>query len=166
MSIMTIGKRTSDATYFHVSACAGMPEAIRSLIYSAALIAHVSQDDDYNVVKIAHTHKQVSLLFYSSFWDDPFPKLATAWTVNLSRKECSMRRYQATGNPPILHRKELLIDRAHPSYSLFSRLSEQLAALGLSAQSPGLGFQRQWLAKLASAAVSVSDHTIVEGTAS
>ena len=137
-----------------------MPSPTRGLTRSAEAIAHVIQGDDYNVIKIAHTHRQVSLLAYSSFWDDPFPALATAWTVNLASNKCSVRHYDPEGNPPILHRKELLIDPSHPLWESFTGLTAQLEEKDLTAKAPGLGFRKQWHAKLAAAGVRIEDHQV------
>lgn len=160
---MEIGKRTNDALYFHVSALREMPLATRDRTRLAERIAQVVGDKDYNVVKLTHTGPLVSLLAYSAFWEDPFPSLATAWTVNLSQKTGTVRRYAPDGNPPILHRKELLLAPEHPQRARFALLSEQLDAHGLSPRGSGLGFQRQWQAALKHASVHVQDHQLARG---
>jgi hypothetical protein len=48
------------------------------------------------------------------FENDPFPTLNGSWTVDPQNGAVSFRSYSSSLNPPILHRKELLVTADHP----------------------------------------------------
>jgi hypothetical protein len=63
-----------------------------------------------NVAKINLRSGRVSLLVYRDFFEAPFPELTAAWIYQPNAlSPSSFRRYDETPNPPILHRKELLV---------------------------------------------------------
>jgi DNA phosphorothioation-associated putative methyltransferase len=158
---MSIGKRTQDALYFHRSALTEMPVAIQELVALAAKIIADNDGFSWTVIKVTHNHHRVSFLNYPRFGEEPFPALATASTVDLRSSSFVMRKYGKNGNPPILHRKELLLSPSAPSYARYARLSADLESQGLSSSGQGLGFQRQWNALLAAANLTVVDHRVV-----
>jgi hypothetical protein len=69
--------------------------------------------------------------------------------------------YQESLNPPILHRKELLLPPGHPARPQFQALTASLEALGVFQTAAPIGFKRQWTELLADAGYSVDGHTLI-----
>ena len=155
------GKRVGGAHYLHADALYHLPDRIREIVAGAERIAGLAQDA-WNVVKLAKRENKVSLLCYQAFFDDPFPALAAAWVIDLDAGTVRHYRYNAEGNPPILHRKELLLPFDHPERARFAALTEQLEARGLLDGASGIGRRRAWDAQLEAAGVKVADHMIVD----
>ena len=158
------GKLVRGDLYFHISALPTMPPEIRRSVRKAQAAAGVGSADNLNVVKLSRSHQRVSLLSYPGFFGEPFPQLKTAWTIRLATRECRKREYPPDGNPPILHRKELLLPPDHPDVDRFARLTVALENRGLLQSGPGLGFRRQWKQHLQRAGVSLDGHMLVELT--
>ena len=65
------------------------------------------------------------------------------------------RAYAAEGNPPILHRKELLLPPAHPRAGDFAALTAAAERLGLFADARSIGTRAPWEARLGRLGVRV-----------
>ena len=65
-------------------------------------------------------------------------------------------------NPPILHRKELLIDEDHKFFNLFTKLSDDAEAAGLFEAKHQIGFKRFWLARLQEKGLEVRENTFYQ----
>lgn len=100
------GKEVAGNLYLHRDAVVDLEPEARSEIWAAEAIANISQ---WNVVKLRKTgQKLVSLLTYEDF-ERPFPALLESVTVDLESQTSARRSYRARANPPVLHRKELLL---------------------------------------------------------
>ncbi|MDD5391703.1 MAG: DNA phosphorothioation-associated putative methyltransferase [Thiothrix sp.] len=64
-------------------------------------------------------------------------------------------------NPPILHRKELLLPPDHPDIPKFAALTKQLEDAGLFKDSRKIGYKKQWEERLRNAGYKVVDHQLV-----
>ena len=104
----------------------------------------------------------MSLLLYPGFFDDDFPTLAKSTTINIANESVRIRSYDINGNPPILHKKELLLDHAHPQRLMFELFTEQLEIRNLKPNKPGLGFKRQWETYLGIMGVAVKNHQLMD----
>ena len=152
-----VGKFVGGARYLHLSA---LDEAAR-----AALMARVAEAgapvEGFNVLKVAADGASVTLLDYAGFFDAPFPCLARAWTVDLAAKRCELRSYDAEGNPPILHRKELLLALDDPRRDAFAKLTADAERHGLFADAHRIGHRAQWDERLRAAGLVLNGHTLV-----
>jgi len=84
-------------------------------------------------------------------------------TVHLDRGAFTLRDYTRQSNPPILHRKELLLPLDDPRREGFVRLTEVLEADGLFQDTRRIGYRRQWEALLAEKGWSIAGHVAREG---
>ena len=161
-AISSIGKRVGGKLYLHVSALTSLNERIHELVYRAADIARLGEGDDYNVVKLdLKSNKQLSLLNYHDFEDEPFPTLQSSWTVDLVTGVVRFRSYRHSENPPILHRKELLLEESHPRYEEFRALSNAAEYAGLFENASRIGFRKQWEQRLADRGYRLEGHHLV-----
>jgi len=118
----------------------------------------------WNVVKIdLKDGAKVSLLLYEDFDAVAFPALVESHRVDLGTGTVDVRRYGQ--NPPILHRKELLLAPDDPRREVFGALTAELERLGLFVDMARRGRKGAWEAALASAGVVVTGHDVdvVEG---
>jgi DNA phosphorothioation-associated putative methyltransferase len=116
-------------------------------------------DVDYNVVKIRTDGRSVSFLKYDQFEADPHPALDHSVRVYLPKAEYAIRDYSESVNPPILHRKETMVDPLHQSYTVFAALTKQEEQPGLLSRSD-IGTRQGWLAALTESGVGIEGHTI------
>lgn len=151
-----VGKKLPDALYVHCSAEEQLPPVLRLLLFAAR---QVVGDVDYNIAKISSDGRSVSFLSYADFEDNPHPALQHSVRVYLPRAEYTIRNYSSSDNPPILHRKELLVDSLHPMYRVFRALSAEEGRLGLL-DNPNIGTRFGWLTLLNENGLAIEDHHI------
>lgn len=116
---------------------------------------------DCNVIKLDRGEPVVSALHYPAFFDSAFPLLRHVWTIDLRSNGVRFRTYADSLNPPILHRKELLLPSGHPRRAEFEALTRAAEAIGLFDDPLRIGFQRPWQALLAQKGYRVVGHTLV-----
>ncbi len=157
-----VGKRVGGARYYHKSAIQWSDLNSQKAIEAARHIARL-RPDAFNVVKIeGEPPKRVSLLAYENFDASPFPALLNSWTIDLNESRFAYRTYRTSGNPPILHRKELLLAPDDPRRQSFGELTRELERRDLFEKANSLGFRRQWEERLAGAGIMIEDHTVQE----
>lgn len=155
-----IGKKLPDSLYVHRSGEDQLGALLRILTFAAR---QVVGEVDYNVLKIAVDGRSVSFLRYQDFEQDAHPALLSSIRIYLPRTEYSIRDYSTSANPPILHRKEALVDPLHASYRVFCDLSAQEEGLGLLSR-PDIGRQQEWLSALAEKGICIEGHKIIPTT--
>lgn len=151
------GKRIGEARYFHVSAA---PEALATLLRDVAAMAGCATDA-FSIVKLSLGRPRISLLQYPRFFDEGFPTLAGSWTVNLGTGEVDHRSFDADTNPPVLHRKELMLADDHPRRAEFEALTRAAEGHGLFADPAIIGHLAQWEEELRARGVRVEGHKLV-----
>ena len=156
------GKRVGGALYLHISAIGPQDTRKTKAIDAAVRLAGIGRQA-FNVVKLSESDPQrISLLAYQDFDSIPFPALLDSWTVNAKDGTCSHRSYRTSRNPPILHRKELLLSLEDPRRTAFARLTETLESHGLFADSKSIGFKRQWETRLRNAGIAIANHEVIK----
>jgi hypothetical protein len=157
------GKRVHQDCYIHISLLDEQPAAVRSAVEKALCLARIDHQD-FNVIRLSQ-RQQIGFLHYRLFFEDPFPTLTAACVVDLIGKKVRRTDFTARDNPPILHRKELLLPAEHPSRSQWSALTEALERRGLFRDSQRIRYQTQWVDRLTSHGIQIIDHAIVEAGA-
>ena len=158
----TVGKRVGGARYYHTTAIPWSDPKSQKAIEAATQIARL-RSDAFNVVKIqGEPPKRISLLAYEDFDDNAFPALLDSWTIDLNEPRCAYRTYRTSANPPILHRKELLLAPDDPRHESFAELTKELERRNLFEKANSIGFRRQWEKRLAGAGIVVEQHTVQE----
>lgn len=153
------GKIVGEAQYLHKSAMAQLDDDALSRVLQAKALC----DDafNWNVIKIdlKDTHR-ISFLVYSDFETDAFPVLLSSQLINLKTEEVKFRQYSFS-NPPVLHRKELLVQSSFPYYSRFRSLTEELEELGAFENIVELGTKQRWEQALGELGIAIQDHKVV-----
>ena len=118
-------------------------------------------EGQFNVVKFDTGSGVVSFLNYPDYFESAFPRLKEYWTVNLERDSVHYRTYRNSLNPPVLHRKELLLSADNPRLKEYEQLTVSAEGLGLFDQPHLIGFSRAWERLLTSRGYRVSGHSLI-----
>jgi len=141
------GKRIRGAIYLHRSALLVLSAADRARIESADRMT----GSRWNVVRVARG--ELSLLDYADFDDDPFPSLRFSTLVREDGGHVVTRDYSARSNPPILHRKELLVSDDYPRRSDWVQATLRLMEAGAFADHHRIGTRAAWRRRLEELAI-------------
>lgn len=137
-----VGKRLPTATYLHKSAFAKLAPELKSFLDAVA--GALKLDGLWNVLKLDREQFKVSFLDYPGFEEDAYPSLSRSFTVDLLFKKLESRDYTGNANPPILHRKELLVGREHPLYEEFCLITREGEEAGLYQDTSRIGNKSSW----------------------
>lgn len=143
------------ALYIHVSALGLLDEDTRRRIEGAERVI----GPNWNVAK-ADT-RSVTLLVYEDFDAVAFPLLLRAWRLD-EFGSIRFLDYSTRENPPILHRKELLLRHDDPRRGAFAELTRDAEARGLLADAHKIGTLLGWKARLQEKGVEVVGHRLAE----
>lgn len=145
--------------YFHIST---LPELNKGLLADVELAKSIASKTDlvFNVLKVSERHS-VSFLYYPDFFDIPFPPLKHFFSVNLKTGKTRAIEYSSQTNPPILHRKELLLSQGHPCQVEYSMLTAVAEAEGLFSDTRRIGYKHYWDALLNEKGLRLEGHTLV-----
>ncbi len=154
-----IGKRVGGDLYVHRLGIDHLPSEDRELVETSQKSLSASEKS-WNVVRIANDN--IAFLNYPDFEDAPFPSLDRSVRLDLLDGRKSVRDFSRYSNPPILHRKELLLPLDHPKRTEFEKLTTTLDAHGVFYDSHRIGFKNQWEARLSAHGIRMSGHDILE----
>jgi DNA phosphorothioation-associated putative methyltransferase len=153
-----IGKKLPEDFYVHKSVETQLPALLILLIFAAR---QVVGQLEYDLVKISLDGKKVSFLRYRDFENTPHPELIHSVRIFLPTSTYTIRDYSSSLNPPILHRKEALLDPLHPRYTEFAALSAQEQGYGLLSRSD-IGTRDGWEATLKINGLKIVGHSLVQ----
>lgn len=151
-------KRIGLHSYYLVEISEWLDSAKQARIKDAIRIA---SPDKFNIVKLSEIDEGVSLLEYPGFHEEAFPQLANYWAVDLSTGTVRHRTYAGSSNPPILHRKELLLPADHPLQTSYQALTAAAEQIGLFDDPNRIGFKRAWEVLLTQRGYRVVGHELV-----
>lgn len=164
MERSSVGKLVSGSLYVHREATTQLGTAHRALFDNARKRLPPSADT-WNVVRISLQDKDVSFLIYPTFDSEPFPALTGSWLVKSAQVwSVTYRDYSRSANPPILHRKELLLPSDDSRRPRFAKTTADAEAIGLFVESARIGFRREWLARVAESGYEIVGDSFVPVT--
>jgi len=156
------GKVVQSSRYLHIEAIELLDKAEAEVIEHAERLAQITRGTDYNVVRLSADLASVSFLRYPGFFEEPFPELDASWRIELNGpQQVRNRTYAESLNPPILHRKELLLPSEHEAIAKFQTLTNTAEALGLFDDPSRIGFRNQWERLIAEKGYRLIDHEFV-----
>jgi DNA phosphorothioation-associated putative methyltransferase len=156
-----IGKKILNNVYWHNSLTSVQNDEVQQHIAEAENLADLQAGTDYNIVKYDINDQTLSLLWYPGLFNDPFPALENSYRIDLKSKRVEKRSYQASLNPPILHRKELLLSQDDPHIPQFRELTATAEQLGLFENPIHIGFKQAWENLIAEKGFQLVDHQFV-----
>jgi DNA phosphorothioation-associated putative methyltransferase len=148
-----VGKRVGGVLYVHRSALDLLEPDLCQRIVTAAELENAS----WNVVKIERW--SLSLLLYEDFDGSAFPSLLESVRVDGDR--FARTDYRKRENPPILHRKELLLRLDDERVPLFASLTLSAESHGLFVAPHRIGTQQAWAKRISEAGLTLEGHTLV-----
>ena len=152
------GKVVGEAQYVHKSAISMLADVEKAKLLKCLDL--IDATTLWNVVKLdLKEPNKVSLLEYSSFAEDAFPVLLNGTNIDLSSNAIKHRAYSLS-NPPVLHRKELLLPPSDPNREKYVALTEELEELGAFINISELGTKQRWLKRLEELGIEIVDHEI------
>lgn len=157
----SLGKRVGANLYLHISSICEASAPIQFRVNLASRVANINPEKDFNVVKINDNGKDLSLLDYPDFFEEAFPILGRYWSCDLDKETFRFRTYQDSFNPPVLHRKELLLPLYHPKRPQFAALTKDAESVGLFDEPNRIGFIREWEDLLNQRGFQVKGHELV-----
>ena len=156
-----LGKKVLNNVYWHSSLTIDQADTVQQQITAAETLANLQAGVDYNVVKYDGKNQALSLLWYPGFFTDAFPALEKSYRIDLRAQRVEKRNYQASFNPPILHRKELFLSQNDPHIAQFKELTATAEQLGLFENPIRIGFKRAWENLIAEKGFQLIDHKFV-----
>ena len=156
-----VGKLVAGRTYVHVSLLPLLHEKERSRVNDALALADLAAGEHFQVIRLDPKNEEVAFLCYPDFFNEPFPPLVASWRVHLPTGSVQFRDYGASLNPPILHRKELMIAQDHPERVRMCELTRAAESIGLFDDPIRIGFRQQWRDLIASKAFTLVGHELV-----
>lgn len=157
-----IGKCIGENQYISILAIDFLSDNQNKLVKECFDIIPATERKNVNVIRINNKTNDISFLIYSDFFETSFPELIYSLKINFHGNTYVKKNFSTSFNPPILHRKELLLPPGHPSISTFSTLTEQLEAINLFEDSYKIGYKKQWEERLRNAGYKVVDHKLVK----
>lgn len=154
-------KSVGDRTYVHVDALSHDGVEYAERVAEAERLAHVKRHQHFNLVRIDDAGPCVALLNYPDFFEDPFPALRESWLVDVDQGSVSYRTYADSLNPPILHRKELLLRPEDPRKVEYAALTSMADSVGLFDEPKRIGYRRQGLALVREKGYRIEGHALV-----
>jgi DNA phosphorothioation-associated putative methyltransferase len=143
VNTLRLGKQLPDAVYVHTSALDKVPPELAAHVARAVAALELDKKE-WNVIKFFKRDHKVALLNYPRFFEDAYPALDHAYTLDLERGTCRESEYLKSDNPPILHRKETFLKADHPSIPLFEAITREGEEAGLYAKPRTIGFKKSW----------------------
>ena len=159
--LSTIGKYVAGKHYVHVSVLPLLSERDQALVRQAIDVSGLAPDRQFNVIRVSDDGNEVALLAYPGFFEEPFPALAGSWRFHAGSQGLRFRDYSQSLNPPILHRKELLLAVDHPDYQRFCELTRIVEALGLFENPTQIGYRSTWLELIQSKGYELQGYDLV-----
>lgn len=138
------GKKVGQYIYQHTDLAGLNPTDLQASLSEALRIAEAEHTPNFNVIKIRDDGTSITFLDYDSFMEEGFPPLRQYWAIDLASKICRYRSYQNSFNPPVLHRKELLLPKDHCRQTEFKKLTKVAESLGLFDDPSNIGFYQTW----------------------
>lgn len=142
-----IGKAVGRKIYVHVNAIntgSEIDTLLMDRLATAETLVGIRRGKDFNLVRLDLATGEMALLNYPSFFDEPFPTLMESWRLDPLSGAVSHRTYADSLNPPILHRKELLLPENDPRREVYSVLTAACESVGLFDDPRRIGYKRQW----------------------
>ena len=153
------GKRLPATIYLHRESAACRTGELAELV--SDLAQRCAIDGDFNVVKFRTDAPRLSFLSYPTFDADAHPALAQSVAIDLESNRTHRTSYEDNLNPPILHRKELLLSPEDARIAQYAALSAEEEAAGLLDSTSTIGFRLNWERLLADRGLAIADHHLV-----
>ena len=140
---VAVGKQLPSAVYIHRTALGeALPADLFILVEET--IKRFNSERPWCLLKLFKRDFKLSFLHYPDFDTYAYPALMHSTTVDLLDEHAHQTNYQASTNPPILHRKETFVLPTYPQYSSFLEITTEGEKANLYENTSRIGFKKQW----------------------
>lgn len=148
------GKVTPQAIYIHKSAIKN-----EQLIAFLTRIQSALKQENFkwNIAKFWKNDFKFSLLNYPEFEVKSYPELNHSLFVDLEKMHHRVNDYSGSDNPPVVHRKELMVAKEHPYLEEFILITQEGEQAGLYENTRSIGFKLGWLSTINHAGYELLD---------
>ena len=160
ISALLFGKRLNNALYLHLYSL--LSENNMLSVFVEEIRERVEVSPEYSVIKFILSEFRISFLEYPDFFKEPHPQLKSSITINLATGKIRNYNYSKSDNPPILHRKETLLEPNHPLIPKFKALTEAEECEGLYENPRIIGFKKNWEHILVKKGLSYEGHKLIK----
>ena len=160
LSKLQFGKRVNNNLYVHIHSISTAAPQLYTLVENTGKSANIT--DNFEVIKFSLSQFRISFLSYPDFLENPHPVLQSSVTVDLATGKIKRYDYSVSVNPPILHRKETLLEPNHPLIPKFQTLTKAEEAEGLFENTSIIGFKKNWQRLLAAKGLSYRGHKLIK----
>lgn len=154
----TVGKRTADSLYVHVSAISSLPVLLQ--VYEGCARTLLGDIPGATIVKLRRDKPKVSYLCYPAFDSVGHPALTETFVADLKKLHTNHYNYSERENPPVLHRKECFVTQNYPQWPQFAALTQAEEAAGLLEDSADIGTRQRWDTRLAERGFVITGHEL------
>ena len=154
-----IGQKRSHSLLVHVSALEQLDPLLR--LYEGCASRTIGRPEEATVVKFHLNKPKISYLFFPTFDTEPHPVLQISMQISLRNLHVRYQDYDIDDNPPLLHKKELLVTQDYPSYNKFAKLSNQERKWGLLDDSSNNYTRQSWAECLEKNCAEMKGHRLV-----
>jgi len=146
--------------YIHKNYIHVLPNELKNLIHDA--LRFIPRNLEWNIVAVNPTAGTIKFLFYPKFDTDPHPALKHSAKIDLKNKKVNLYLVK-NPNPPILHRKEALVEPDYHYYEIFRRLTEEEEKAGLYAKTlkNRIGRKKFWEKLLKERGIKIEGHKLI-----
>ncbi|MEP1384668.1 MAG: DNA phosphorothioation-associated putative methyltransferase [Paraglaciecola sp.] len=156
------GKSTPQAIYVHIS----LLESTKLLEFINRIQTALKQASfNWTIAKFSKQSFQFSLLAYPDFDQQAYPELKTSLFVDLTKKHHRINDYSKSDNPPVLHRKELMVTNNYPLHEEFQLITQEGELAGLYENTRAIGFKLGWEATIQKAGYELVDGRLFRASA-
>jgi DNA phosphorothioation-associated putative methyltransferase len=143
VNLIKIGKHLPRAIYIHKDILNEIPEELLNYINITCGTLSIKHDK-WNLIKLFKKDYKFSLLNYPDFFSDSYPSLESSYSIDLEKLKVRKTSYKDSLNPPILHRKELFLNKEHSMFSEFQKLTQEGEDAGLYNNPKIIGLKNNW----------------------
>ena len=154
-----VGKRVAGDLYVHKTAVKYLQTEDKTLVADLAK-SLIGDEKKWNVVRISQDN--VAFLHYPNFDELPFPVLQSSTRIDLFDDQKTTRDFSRYSNPPILHRKELLLPPSNKNRTTFEGLTKSLDELGVFYDPHKIGFKDQWEQRLRQHGIIIEGYKVAK----
>lgn len=137
-----------------------MPVVLRLYEYCGSIAT--GRPEGWNILKLDHRGRRVSWSSYPEFDDDPHPRLAWTYGVEMTSLTDQFQDFAGRTNRPILHRKEEFLSPDDPAVPKYRRLTLSEVRAGLYENPSHIGLEDGWAAELDRCGVALRGHRLVK----
>lgn len=156
---LSFGKNLKDAIYVYYKSLSPKDKRLKRFVDK--LIKEQNIIEPFNVIKFAKHSIKLSFLYYPEFFLIPHPTLYRSVVVSYPSGLLKVICYKDSLNPPILHRKELLLRKNSKLIKRFSKLTNSEEAAGLYDNTRTIGFKKNWERLLKEKGLAYQGHKLV-----